>query len=204
MSEFDSASDSLSLSYHSYFENSMTVPSSGKRGHIVHGGAASKASRCAKSCGAHSAPSQINIVTVDQPVGQPVGQPVSPPAGPPTVPTALMPLMVLYGMQGSINNLATVLSHGMTSQKEPAVVASEMVSEVDKNLPMHIQVFLLKKFKEDATLATIYASTTDPELRQQFAMETYNEGAEGASGSGTVMVGPSTATNENDFNDIYK
>ena len=113
--------------------------------------------------------------------------------------------MALYGMQGSINNLATVLSHGMTGQKEPAAVASEMVSEVDKNLPMRIRVFLLKKFKEDATsLATIYASTMDPELRQQFAMETYNEGTEGASGSGTVTVGPSTATNENDFNDIYK
>lgn len=65
MSEFDSASDSSPLSYHSYFENSVTVPSSGKRGRIVRGGAASKASRRAKSRGACSAPSRINIVTVD-------------------------------------------------------------------------------------------------------------------------------------------
>ena len=120
--------------------------------------------------------------------------------------------MALYGMQGSLNNLATILSHSITGQREPVAVASEMVSEVDKELPMNVRLFLLKKFKEDVALVTIYASTTDPSLCQQFVMDTYNEGTggttEGASGSG-MTAGPSSSTtciptNEIDFNDIYK
>ncbi|KAL4061860.1 hypothetical protein V8B97DRAFT_1878584 [Scleroderma yunnanense] len=74
---------------------------------------------------------------------------------------------------------------------------------------MYVCLFLLKKFKEDVLLTTIYASTMDPQLHQQFVIEIYNEGiTRGASGSSMTATNAGTSTgastNQADFDDIYE
>ena len=119
MSKLDSASDPSIMSYHS---SSTSTSLSSKRGHIIHGRASAPRSHGSRD----SAPSS----QISSSVGQPTG--------PPNIPLGLTPSMALYGMQGSLNNLTTILSHSMTGQRELVAVASEMVSEVDKELLMNV------------------------------------------------------------------
>jgi len=97
------------------------------------------------------------------------------------------PAVALVGMQGSINHLTSMLEQTFTAVSSPPAArttdtpdivlsALKLLSGVDKMLPLDQRRFMMKKIREDNSIAMFYVGVADDdELRHTFISDLYDE-----------------------------
>ena len=80
-------------------------------------------------------------------------------------------------MQGSLNHLTNILKQQLVDEKPGGKIAEalDLLSNADRDVPIEERSFLMMKIGQDSIVATIYAGTSDHELRRKYIHDLYTQ-----------------------------